>query len=301
MSENPYFSVIIPTHNRPESLSVCLLSLCKLDYPTDRWEVIVVDDGSTVALSAVFKRVEHLLPLKALRQQVSRGPAAARNLGAQNARGHYLVFLDDDCFVDPQWLKNYEACLSKQKKEALVGVSLNPNPDVIGARVWSLLVTFLYEYWQNVSGNILIAITNNYVVAREAFFAAGAFDTAFPLAASEDREFSWRFVAHGFRIGFSPDAQVWHSQPNLGVSRYLKLQFRYGYYANLFQKKRDPKTVNALSKQFGSESRLRYAIHLFRFARNRNVGLIDTVVLFSGHIAHFLGRKYHSLSNRASQ
>lgn len=301
MTENPYFSVIVPTRNRPEMLYECLAHLSRLDFPAARWEVVVVDDGSTADLSTVLERVAPLLPLKHLRQETSCGPAAARNAGANHARGQYLVFLDDDCLVDPDWLKSYEACLGKVKKEALVGSSSNPNPEVSGARAWNLLVAFLYEYWKNAAGDILIAITNNCVIDREAFFAAGAFDTAFPKAASEDREFSWRFVERGFRIGSCPDARVWHSQPGLSAIKYLRLQFRYGYYADLFRKKRDPQTVAAVSRRFGNDSRLRYAAHLLRFARKQDASLADTAVLFAGHLAHFLGRRYHRLSNRPPQ
>ena len=100
---HPTFSIIIPTYQRPTQLAVCLRSLTGLNYPRERFEVIVVDDGSTTPLDAVVASVRDSLNVMLTRQD-NGGPAAARNTGAARARGTFLAFTDDDCTPTPDWL-----------------------------------------------------------------------------------------------------------------------------------------------------------------------------------------------------
>ena len=117
MRMTPIFSIIIPAKDRPDPLSSCLSSLSKLNYSTDNYEVLVVDDGSENSMAGICERFAGELPIRFLRQSVSHGPAASRNKGAENAQGKYLLFLDDDCFVDPHWLKSYETGFTKLNKK----------------------------------------------------------------------------------------------------------------------------------------------------------------------------------------
>src|SRR5690349_8782081 len=99
----PVVSIIIPTYNRPAPLEQCLKALSQLDYPRDRFEVVVVDDGSTISPAGIVEGFCSRLDIRMLRQ-ANAGPAAARNLGAQEAKGQILAFTDDDCLPDPAWL-----------------------------------------------------------------------------------------------------------------------------------------------------------------------------------------------------
>jgi glycosyltransferase involved in cell wall biosynthesis len=84
----PTFSVIIPTFRRPALVAEAVASVCA-QTRTD-WECLVVDDGGGDDLELDDPRV------RVIRRSTSRGPAAARNAGVAEARGRYLVFLDDD-------------------------------------------------------------------------------------------------------------------------------------------------------------------------------------------------------------
>jgi len=295
---NPLFSIVIPTKDRPELLAACLTGLSQLDYPRENYEVLVVDDGSESSMFGVCEQFLNKFTIEYFRQVVSSGPAAARNFGAENALGRYLVFLDDDCSVDPKWLGAYEAGFSKIDADALVGSTHNPDPDMIGPQVWCLVVAFQYHYWRDESGYLKIAISNNLAVERQAFQAVGGFDGSFPLAASEDRDFSWRFNEAGYRIAQSPEAKVWHIQPSLSFSKYMKLQFRYGYYAGAQKRKRKLANVAESSRRFGNPSRFRYAIQLLRFALVNNAKPIEILVLYLGHISHYFGRLIRNLQIR---
>lgn len=94
--EQPFFSIIIPTYNRPERLATCIQSLAHLDYSRDRFEVIVVDDGSPMPLEPVVAPFQNKFDVTLIKQP-NAGPATARNTGAARASGQFLVFTDDDC------------------------------------------------------------------------------------------------------------------------------------------------------------------------------------------------------------
>ena len=75
----PTFSVVIPTYNRPQQLKRCLAALAALDYPHDRFEVIVVDDASPTPLNRLVEAVQDRIRARFVRQERNAGPAAARN------------------------------------------------------------------------------------------------------------------------------------------------------------------------------------------------------------------------------
>src|SRR3990172_2699914 len=95
MEENrPLFSIIIPTYDRPLRLESCLQSLTRLHYPRDRFEVIVVDDGSNTPPEAVVNVFSDQLDTKPF-TQTNAGPSSARNSGISLAKGEFSAFIDN--------------------------------------------------------------------------------------------------------------------------------------------------------------------------------------------------------------
>ncbi len=82
----PSFSIVIPSYSRPGQLAECLRALSRLEYPRDRFEVIVVDDGGDRPLDEVIAPFESNLTLTLLRQ-ANAGPAALPATPGQRARG----------------------------------------------------------------------------------------------------------------------------------------------------------------------------------------------------------------------
>src|SRR5437764_10374132 len=93
----PIISVIIPTRDRFEQLADCLNALAAQDYPREKFEVIVVNDGSRSAVPATVSAFADRLSLTILNNEESVGPGISRNCGAEVAAGQYLAFTDDDC------------------------------------------------------------------------------------------------------------------------------------------------------------------------------------------------------------
>ena len=91
----PEISVVIPTFNRPDLLAVCLEGFARQDMALDRFEVVVVDDGSDAPLDAAVAPFRDRLDLR-LERRPHRGVAAARNVGVVLARAPLLILFDDD-------------------------------------------------------------------------------------------------------------------------------------------------------------------------------------------------------------
>src|SRR5579872_4467149 len=96
----PFLSVIIPHLNQPEGLDACLSSLAAQTLERARFEVIVVDNGSTcLPLNVVASHSARLL------EEPKAGPGLARNRGVEAASGDIFCFIDADCRAHPDWLK----------------------------------------------------------------------------------------------------------------------------------------------------------------------------------------------------
>src|SRR5437867_2751922 len=116
-------SVVIPTYNRRAVLARTLPTVLAQDFPLDGYEVIVVVDGST---DDTVELLYSLKPRCALRvfEQPNRGPASARNVGIRAARGHFVIFLDDDMLCDPGLLREQIAAHTGADAYVVLGVNL---------------------------------------------------------------------------------------------------------------------------------------------------------------------------------
>ncbi len=227
----PIFSIVVPTRNRPRELTACLAALALLDYPRERLEVIVVDDGSDEAIAI---EPPDGLPVTLFRQ-AHAGPARARNTGAEAAGGTFLAFTDDDCETDPGWLSAAQRALGSGAA-AVTGRSVN---GLEGARLPAasqLLVDYLYGYYNTDLDDARFATSNNFVVDRKAFRAVGGFDEAFRRAAGEDRELVHRLRVHGHRIVYAPDAVVRHRH-RLDPPGFWQQHFDYGRGSALYHRR----------------------------------------------------------------
>jgi glycosyltransferase involved in cell wall biosynthesis len=217
-------SVVVPTHERPEALAACLESLVELDYPRDRFEVVVVDDGGQTALEPVVDPFSGQLDVQLVRQ-AQAGPAAARNAGAEHAQGDLLLFTDDDCRPRADWLRRLADRFAASKEEAFGGRTVNALPDNVYSAAAQLVIDVGYR--QNNSGppDRRWFTTNNLAVPAAGFRAVGGFDPSFRTA--EDRDFCSRWVQSGLAMSYEPRAVVEHANP-LTLGSFVALHFAYG-------------------------------------------------------------------------
>ena len=231
----PFFSIIIPTYNRPERLASCLKAIALLDYPRDRFEVIVVDDGSETPLDSTVAALKDEINIELLRQE-NAGPAAARNKGAQVAQGEFLAFTDDDCQPTPDWLSQFAAGFADNPEAMIGGKTINALDSNLFSTASQKLIDYLYEYYNPAKGKDAFFASNNIAMPAANFKALNGFDVSFPLAAAEDRDFCDRWNLQ-YPMLYIPQAQVNHYH-KLSLTTFWKQHFGYGRGAFCFHQLR---------------------------------------------------------------
>ena len=111
-------SVIIPTYNRLGSLRAQLEALLRQSYPLRRYEVIVINDGSSDGTQEYLDNQKVFNPNLIVINQRNGGPAKARNRGLKIAKGPIIAFTDDDCVVNSNWLE----IIDQQFQSNIVGI-----------------------------------------------------------------------------------------------------------------------------------------------------------------------------------
>jgi glycosyltransferase involved in cell wall biosynthesis len=225
----PSFTVVVPTRGRPEPLTACMEALARLDYPTDRFEAVVVDDGSAAPIEPLGRGPEALRVVR----QPHAGPAAARNTGAAHADGEFLAFTDDDCLPRPDWLRAFAVAFQATPDHLLGGRTVNALPANPFASASQQLIDYLYEYYDGSEGRARLFTSNNMAVRRSRFMDARGFDTRFPRAGGEDREFCHRWG--GGRATYVPDAVVDHAH-DLTLRTFLRQHYNYGRGGSAFRR-----------------------------------------------------------------
>ena len=195
-------SVIVPVYNGGEGLRRCLQGLAASSRPPD--EVITVDDGSTDASAANAAA----LGARVLTTPAGpRGPAHARNRGAEAATGDVLVFIDADVVVHADTLARMESVMADEPDVvALFGCYDDDPPARNSASLFkNLLHHYVHQHGDREAGTFWSGCG---AVRRTVFLAAGGFDEAWP--AMEDVELGVRLRQAGQRIRLCPEVQAKH-------------------------------------------------------------------------------------------
>ena len=193
-------SVVIPTFRRPQLLRTCLSSLKGQSFPKENFEVIVVSDGPDEITKAAIEEFYYSdLQFFFLQMPVKKGPAAARNIGWQQAKGILIAFTDDDTLPNPSWLNNIWRAYKGEPQIAFTGVvkvPLNHPPT---------------DYEKNTAGlETAEFVTANCCCTKSALQKVGGFDERFFMAWREDSDLEFQLMLHNIPIVHLPDAVVVH-------------------------------------------------------------------------------------------
>ena len=228
------FSVIIPTHNRPESLQKCLNALVNQNYPSEHFEIIVVDDGSETPLNDIINCFEQQVNITLLTQPQS-GCGIARNTGAIKAKGKILAFTDDDCIPEYNWLTAMAACFENTPDHIIGGKTINALPNNSYSTASQMLISYLYEYYNRDPNNATFFAGNNFAIPADGFHNIGGFETAFlGRSVAEDRELCARWISQGNCMTYAPEAIVYHAN-KLRLATFWRQHFHYGRGAFYFR------------------------------------------------------------------
>lgn len=227
-------SIIIPTYNGAKRIKKCLDALNKQDY-NGEFEIIVVDDGSTDDTQQVIENYKQVT----LIQQKNAGPAAARNHGANIAKGEILLFTDDDCVPIPDWISQMvQPFLDDPELVGVKGVYRTNQPELT-ARFVQLEYEDKYDV---MAKHEYIDFIDTYSAgySRDIFLKYDGFDTSFPVACAEDQELSFRIGRDGYKMKFIPQAIVYHTHPN-SLLFYIKKKYKFAFWKMLALKKNPEK------------------------------------------------------------
>lgn len=228
INDYPLISIIIPVHNRHTDLNKSVASILAQDYPEDKMEVFIIDDGSQppISVSSFSKSVQ------VIRQNKS-GDTAARNLGASRARGEYLFFTDSDCICSPTAIRNLYLGIKDNRKIASArGGYLNNSPNII-----SRFVQMDFEYRQSFmrksASNVDLLDSACMLIKHKAFKDVGGFPSEIQVCG--DVAISYQFLSKGYKLKYIPEAKVIHKHSNTIIA-YIKNKFRKGYWrSKVFQ------------------------------------------------------------------
>lgn len=237
----PYVSVIVPTWNRADLLKATIGSLLNQAYPSSRYELIIVDDGSSDSTSRIVKDLQSVVQAPVIRysSQPHRGPNAARNAGLSLASGQLICFVDDDVEAPPGWLRaithgswRFPAaeCFGGPIRLRLEGqaprlcgreplgeteLDLGPVDKLVHPRLGDPSVEAVWSA--------------NMAIRREAVERAGPFDEALSIYGDE-LEWEVRLHERGGAIAYLHDAWLWHRRTaqDLRLARLLRSRFRRG-------------------------------------------------------------------------
>ncbi|MGH7565821.1 MAG: glycosyltransferase family 2 protein, partial [Gemmatimonadota bacterium] len=167
--------------------------------------------------------------------QPGSGPGLARNRGAEEARGEILVFLDDDCVPDPDWLAELDLALAASPGAGVGGHTVNALPGNPYSSASQALIDYLYEYYNREAAREPMFTTSNLALPRTEFARIGGFDRRFSLAGGEDRELCLRWARSGRELRYAPGAIVRHAH-RLSLRGFLRQHFTYGRGAARFHR-----------------------------------------------------------------
>jgi glycosyltransferase involved in cell wall biosynthesis len=204
----PFVSVIVPVFNEERRIPDCIEALFAQTYPRERYEVLIVDNGSTDAT----RQIVQAYPVTLLTEERAQSSYAARNRGLRRARGQVLAFTDADCTPVPVWLEEGIRALRSRSAD-LVGGNVrfvySPRPD--GAEIWDSLTNMQIE--QNIRERG-VAKTANLFARATVVEDVGLFPE--DLRSGGDVIWVASAVRKGFRLVYAPDAEVAHPARRLG-------------------------------------------------------------------------------------
>ncbi len=203
-----FCSIVIPTYNRQPILEKCLRALEQQTY-SGSYEVVVVDDGSTDDTIPWLQQQAERFPHVRLLQQNHQGPAAARNLGVEQAAGDTIVFIDSDLVVTDTFLQAHTEAIAQAQQTlghnrlftygAVINTNNFENPTAEAYK----LTDFSAAYFA----------TGNVMIPRQWLIQAGLFDPKFSLYGWEDLELGVRLKNLGLKLVKVPEAVGYHWHP----------------------------------------------------------------------------------------
>ncbi|MEA5598013.1 glycosyltransferase family 2 protein [Rivularia sp. UHCC 0363] len=214
-----FFSVVIPTYNRKPILEKCLkaleLQVLSASSIVSDYEIVLVDDGSNDGTLEWLETHKDEFPHVRTFEQEHMGPAAARNLGVEKAKGDTIIFIDSDLVVTEAFLQAHADALTEAKEKfgndkfftygAVINTANFENPTSEPYKLTDYSAAFF--------------ATGNVAIAKHWLEEAGLFDTGFQLYGWEDLELGVRLKNLGLKLIKCPEAVGYHWHPAFNLEQ----------------------------------------------------------------------------------
>jgi len=218
-----HYSFIIPVYNRPDEIDELLQSLTKQTF-TDKFEVVIIEDGSTISSKNIIAKYANNLDISYY-EKPNSGPGDSRNYGMQKAKGNYFLILDSDCILPPQYLVAVEQALQQKYVDCFGG------PDAAHESFTNLqkAINYVMTSFLTTGGirgskksvNKFQPRSFNMGLSQKAFVATKGFGNIHP---GEDPDLTIRLWKAGFETQFVPKAFVYHKRRISWVKFYQQVQ-----------------------------------------------------------------------------
>jgi len=223
--EAPRFSIIIPVYNRPDEVNELLGTL--VNQTNKDFEVIIVEDGSTIRCDKIVDQFRDLLRIQYFFKPNS-GPGPSRNFGFGHARGDYVVVFDSDCLIPSDYFDVVERSIQLHQWDAWGGPDKAHEDFTILQRAMGYTMTSVLTTGGIRGGKKRIGWfqprSYNMGMSRKVLDVTGGFKFS---RFAEDIELSIRMKKNGFKVGLIPDAHVFHKR-RTDFKQFFQQVFNFG-------------------------------------------------------------------------
>jgi cellulose synthase/poly-beta-1,6-N-acetylglucosamine synthase-like glycosyltransferase len=206
----PIVSIIIPAYNEEKSIAKTIESVLGLDYPKNKLDIIIIDDGSkdnTLKEASKYKKFIRIFT------KINGGKASAVNLGIKNAKGEFIITMDADSFVNSDALTNMLGYFQEKDVACVTASMLIKNPKGFWLRMQA--VEYAFGVFLRKAFSLLDAVhvtPGPFSAYRKSFFDKyGGFSEK---TITEDTEMALRIQSHGYKIRTSLNSIVYTIGPN---------------------------------------------------------------------------------------
>jgi cellulose synthase/poly-beta-1,6-N-acetylglucosamine synthase-like glycosyltransferase len=223
-NSHPSITVVVPVRDGESTIGDCLDAILATDYPPDRREILVVDNGSRDGTASQIQS----RPVRYLREP-QRGVSNARNRGIAEGTGEILAFVDADCLAEPQWLTELVRPFADPEVGAVAGDLRHAPPTTPAERQAARLL----GNWQRFAfnSNPAYPITANAAYRRDVLERIGGFDPH--MTRAQDVELGLRFQERsGLRLAYAERATVRHRNRSTQLG-FFRQQLGWAYGAGL--------------------------------------------------------------------
>jgi len=201
----PYVSVVVPVYDDSRRLRECLAALEKQTYPSERHEIVVVDNASNEDLRPIVAA----FPGFRFEREDRPGSYAARNKGIVASKGQILAFTDSDCLPDPNWIEAGVRALEARPGCGAVGGRI----EMVARDPLRITAFDLHDLVWGMPQRVYVerfglAATANLFAHRWVFDRVGPFDASFKSCG--DCEWSFRREAAGIELAYAEEARIRH-------------------------------------------------------------------------------------------